>query len=305
MVMAAAAVLAACLAAAPPRVPARAVALGAAPYRAPQLPRQALRWSSVPGAPEAATAPAPESMTAHALKDELRARGRGAEADACFEKGELVDAVRRAREQGFPVNDIPGDGKASAAPRPEPGAPTSSPAGAGVSAPDVASVAEELRSLRVSELRQKLADRNIGWAGLFDKDDLVARLAAAVAAERVFSATGAVRPGAVAELSETQARAELADGRSPLVVDVYAKWCGPCQLMGPQLAAAAARLGPAARVAKVDSDRAPALSTELRVQGLPTVLFLRDGEVAHRQEGAMTCDQILALCREHLGVSVG
>ena len=86
-----------------------------------------------------------------------------------------------------------------------------------------------------------------------------------------------------------------------MLLDVFATWCGPCKMIAPMLEKCAAELGEQARFAKIDSDLAPALSNELRVQGLPTLVFYREGKEVHRLEGApQTADQMLQLCRQYL-----
>lgn len=88
----------------------------------------------------------------------------------------------------------------------------------------------------------------------------------------------------------------VADAGVPVLVDFYADWCGPCKVMAPVLDDLAAdRLGEVL-VAKVDSDRAPQLTAELGIRGIPTLILYRDGEEAGRQTGAVpraSIDQLL------------
>uniref|UniRef100_A0A7S0IW23 Thioredoxin n=1 Tax=Calcidiscus leptoporus TaxID=127549 RepID=A0A7S0IW23_9EUKA len=102
-------------------------------------------------------------------------------------------------------------------------------------------------------------------------------------------------------------RKEMQDGSTPLVLDVFATWCGPCKLLAPQLDQLAAELGTACRFAKLDSDAEPQLSTELRVQGLPTLVFFQGGGAqlaeAHRVEGVPgNAAALRQLVQRHLGV---
>jgi thioredoxin 2 len=73
----------------------------------------------------------------------------------------------------------------------------------------------------------------------------------------------------------------------PLVVDVWAPWCGPCQMMAPHFAEAARRFGTQARFAKINSDEEPALSARFGIRGIPTLLVLKAGKELARQSGAM------------------
>lgn len=139
--------------------------------------------------------------------------------------------------------------------------------------------------LKVRQLREELAARQVGWADCVEKQDLAGRLAELKARAALFSRSGLLTPGQVATLDAEALRTELADARSPLLLDVFATWCGPCKLIAPQLEALAAKLGERARVVKLDSDLHPELSTELKVAGLPTLIFYREGAEVDRLEG--------------------
>lgn len=163
----------------------------------------------------------------------------------------------------------------------------------------------EAMTMKVKELRGALAARNVGWADLYEKEEIAARLANLMARAALFSASGAIEPGKVAQLDGAQARAEMNDGRTPLIVDVFATWCGPCKLIAPMLDGVATKAGERCRVCKVDSDLEAALSSELRVAGLPTILFFRDGQEVHRLEGVPPGAGALdALVKEHLGLEL-
>jgi thioredoxin 2 len=73
----------------------------------------------------------------------------------------------------------------------------------------------------------------------------------------------------------------------PLVVDVWAPWCGPCRMMAPHFEEAARRFGQQARFAKINSDEEPNLSARFGIRGIPTLLVFRNGQEIARQSGAM------------------
>ena len=106
--------------------------------------------------------------------------------------------------------------------------------------------------MKVKALRTELARRSLGWADLFEKEELAARLAEAMARAALFSRSGALAPGFARELSEEELRTEMVDDRTPIIVDVFATWCGPCKLLAPQLEELAAQMGERVRVAKLD-----------------------------------------------------
>ncbi|MDT7726595.1 MAG: thioredoxin 2 [Actinomycetota bacterium] len=72
----------------------------------------------------------------------------------------------------------------------------------------------------------------------------------------------------------------------PVLVDLWATWCGPCRMVSPVLAQLARERAGKVKLVKVDVDKAPRLSQRFEVQAVPTLMVLRDGEVIARQSGA-------------------
>jgi len=155
---------------------------------------------------------------------------------------------------------------------------------------------ESLRTLRVKELQSELGLRNIRWQTFLEKEELVVALSLALEAEAGFSESGALSPGVVGDISAADFEVE-AGGDGPLLLDIYATWCGPCQMMAPELARAAEELGADCRVCKLDSDKYPQLASALRCGGLPTLVLFRGGAEVDRVEGALSAAQLVAFAR--------
>jgi thioredoxin 1 len=104
----------------------------------------------------------------------------------------------------------------------------------------------------------------------------------------------------VRQVNTAEFEEEIQDCSTPIILDVFAVWCGPCQLMAPQLELVAEKLGDKVRVLKIDADDEPVVASTLRVQGLPTVMFINDMSVVMRAEGALMADELEALADHHL-----
>jgi thioredoxin 2 len=80
---------------------------------------------------------------------------------------------------------------------------------------------------------------------------------------------------------------EVAEAASlPVVVDLWAPWCGPCRLVSPALEQVATDLADRIKLVKVNVDTSPKLQQRFAVQAIPTLLVLRHGRVMARQSGA-------------------
>src|ERR1700733_1793153 len=81
--------------------------------------------------------------------------------------------------------------------------------------------------------------------------------------------------------------AEVAEAAPvPVVVDLWAPWCGPCRMVSPALAQVAADLAGRVKLVKVNVDESPKIQQRFGVQAIPTLMVLRDGQVAARRAGA-------------------
>ncbi|GEO83588.1 hypothetical protein RNA01_05200 [Ciceribacter naphthalenivorans] len=86
----------------------------------------------------------------------------------------------------------------------------------------------------------------------------------------------------------------------PVLVDVWAPWCGPCRMMAPAFAEAAGVLEPEVRLIKLNSENEPQISSKLGIRGIPTMLLYKDGREVGRVSGAMSARQIVDWARAQL-----
>ncbi len=87
-------------------------------------------------------------------------------------------------------------------------------------------------------------------------------------------------------LNEGNFEAEVVNSTVPVLVDFWAQWCGPCQMIAPAIDELATAYAGKAKVGKVDVDSDPGLASRLGVQNIPTVLVFASGKVAERIVGA-------------------
>ena len=79
----------------------------------------------------------------------------------------------------------------------------------------------------------------------------------------------------------------------PVLVDFYATWCGPCQMMTPILEQVNAQLKSKLKVVKIDTDKYPHLASQHQIQALPTLVLFKQGQPVERIEGVVPAPQLV------------
>lgn len=93
---------------------------------------------------------------------------------------------------------------------------------------------------------------------------------------------------------------ELIAGDTPVLVDFFAEWCGPCKMMPPILAEFKERMGERATVIKVDVDRNPGAAQAYDVRGVPTLIIFKNGKPVWRRSGVLSAAQLHEAIAPHL-----
>jgi thioredoxin 1 len=89
------------------------------------------------------------------------------------------------------------------------------------------------------------------------------------------------------EANDSNFEQEVLNAGKPAIVDFWAEWCGPCRMIAPIIEELSNEFGDKVVVAKVDVDSNPGVAAKFGIRNIPTVLFLKDGEVVDKQVGAV------------------
>lgn len=79
----------------------------------------------------------------------------------------------------------------------------------------------------------------------------------------------------------------------PVLVDFYATWCGPCQMMAPILDKVNNQLRGRLQVVKIDTDKYPQLASQYEIHALPTLVLFKNGQPVERIEGVVPAEQLI------------
>lgn len=93
---------------------------------------------------------------------------------------------------------------------------------------------------------------------------------------------------------------ELIQSAKPVLVDFYAEWCGPCQMMKPRLLDVAERLGNEAKIVQIDIDKEKALAERFHIQSVPTLIIFKNGKQLWRQSGIISTHALAMLLQNYM-----
>jgi len=92
---------------------------------------------------------------------------------------------------------------------------------------------------------------------------------------------------------------DLIEAEKPVLVDFSAEWCGPCKMMAPILKELKGIVGDAVTIIKVDVDKNPQAAANYNIQGVPTLLLFKSGEIKWRQSGVVGAKQLQQVLQQH------
>lgn len=92
---------------------------------------------------------------------------------------------------------------------------------------------------------------------------------------------------------------DIINSETPVLVDFFADWCGPCKMLAPILKQVKDELGDAVKIIKIDVDKNQALAAQFQVRGVPTMILFKNGNQLWRESGVLQKNDIISIINSH------